>query len=117
MIGYYSPAALEEAATLFTPSPPKQSDNTAYITLQVPANAEVWFNGETTKQTGPTRHFDSPPLQPGKSYFYTLRVRWQKDGKAVEETRRVNVRANDRVSLELTRSADMAKSLPSEATR
>jgi uncharacterized protein (TIGR03000 family) len=117
MLGYYSPAALAEAATLFAPNPAKQSDNTAHITLQVPAGAEVWFDGKPTRQTGATRHFYSPPLQPGKDYFYALRVRWEQDGKSVEETRRINVRANERVSLEPTRSADIAKSSPSEATR
>ena len=117
MLGYYSPSALAEAATLFAQNPAKKSDDTAHITLQVPAGAEVWFDGKTTRQTGPTRHFYSPPLQPGKNYVYALRVRWEQDGKSVEETRRINVRANDRVSLELARSADMAKSSPSEATR
>jgi uncharacterized protein (TIGR03000 family) len=117
MIGYYSPAALAEAASLFSRNPRQKPDNTAHITLQVPSGAEVWFDGKSTRQTGPTRHFHSPPLQPGKSYVYALRVRWQKDGKAVEETRRVNVQANDRVSLELTQAPNVAQSSPPTATR
>jgi uncharacterized protein (TIGR03000 family) len=117
MIGYYSPAALAEAASLFSRNPQQKSDNTAHIILEVPSGAEVWFDGKTTRQTGPIRHFRSPPLQPGKNYVYELRVRWQKDGKPVEETRRVNIHANDRVSLELTHAPSVAKSSLPEVTR
>jgi uncharacterized protein (TIGR03000 family) len=117
MIGYYSPSALAEAASLFSPTPQRKPDNSAHITLQVPAGAEVWFDGKTTKQTGPIRHFNSPPLQPGKNYVYGIRVRWTKDGKSVEETRRVNVQANDRLSLDLARSPNVAQSSPAAATR
>jgi uncharacterized protein (TIGR03000 family) len=69
------------------------SDNRARIWLAVPADAQVWFDGETTKQTGELRHFVSPPLAPGRSYTYSVRVRWTKDGKPAEEERRVSVRA------------------------
>jgi uncharacterized protein (TIGR03000 family) len=117
MIGYYSPAALAEAASLFSQNPRQKPDNSAHIILQVPSGAEVWFDGKTTRQTGPVRHFRSPPLQPGKSYVYELRVRWQRDGKPVEETRRVNIQANDQISLELPRSPNVAKSSLPEATR
>ena len=72
---------------------PAPSDNRARIWLSVPADAQVWFDGEPTKQTGELRHFVSPPLAPGRSYTYDVRVRWTKDGKPVEEERRVRVRA------------------------
>jgi uncharacterized protein (TIGR03000 family) len=69
------------------------SDNRARIWLSVPADAQVWFDGEPTKQTGELRHFESPPLARGRSYTYDVRVRWTKDGKPVEEERRIGVRA------------------------
>ncbi|HZY89350.1 MAG TPA: TIGR03000 domain-containing protein [Gemmataceae bacterium] len=69
------------------------TDNRARIRLSVPADAQVWFDGEPTKQTGELRHFESPPLAPGRSYTYAVRVRWTKDGKPVEEERRIRVRA------------------------
>jgi uncharacterized protein (TIGR03000 family) len=117
MIGYYSPDALAEAASLFSGNGRRKADNIAHITLQVPAGAEVWFDGKTTRQTGTVRQFRSPPLQPGKSYVYELRVRWQQNGKPVEQTRRVNFQANDQISLDLTRSSNVAQSSNAEATR
>jgi len=69
------------------------SDNRARIWLAVPADAQVWFDGEPTKQTGELRHFVSPPLPPGRTYTYAVRVRWTKDGKPVEEERRIRVQA------------------------
>jgi uncharacterized protein (TIGR03000 family) len=117
MIGYYSPDALAEAASLFAGNSRRKSDNTAHIILQVPAGAEVWFDGKTTRQTGTVRHFNSPPLQPGKSYVYELRVRWQQNGKPVEQTRRVDFQANDQISLDLIRSSNVAQSSYTETTR
>jgi uncharacterized protein (TIGR03000 family) len=65
----------------------------------------VWFDGEPTKQTGELRQFVSPPLAPGRSYTYAVRVRWTKDGKPVEEERRVRVQAGASSRLDFTPSA------------
>jgi uncharacterized protein (TIGR03000 family) len=78
-------------------------DNKAHIWLRVPAGATVWVDGNKTQQTGEARHFLSPPLTPGKSYTYQLRVRWMKDGKPVEQNRDVAVHAGSHVSLDITR--------------
>jgi uncharacterized protein (TIGR03000 family) len=72
---------------------PAPSDNRARIWLAVPADAQVWFDGEPTKQTGELRQFVSPTLAPGRSYTYDVRVRWTKDGQPVEEERRIRVQA------------------------
>jgi uncharacterized protein (TIGR03000 family) len=84
------------------PAPP---DNRARIWLAVPADAEVWFDGEPTKQTGGLRQFVSPPLAPGRSYTYAVRVRWTKDGQPVEEERRISVRAGAWSRFDFTPSA------------
>jgi uncharacterized protein (TIGR03000 family) len=108
-IGYYSPAALAEAASLLPGNSQPAPDNAAHVILQVPAGAEVWFDGDKTRQTGTLRHYFSPPLTPGKDYVYEVRVRWTRDGKPVEETRRVHVHANAWVSLDLTRAPEGTK--------
>jgi uncharacterized protein (TIGR03000 family) len=69
------------------------------ITLYVPAGAEVWFDGTKTVQTGSVRHFVSPSLPEGRDYAYQLRVRWQDGGRPVDRTRRLEVRAGDRITL------------------
>jgi uncharacterized protein (TIGR03000 family) len=71
----------------------------AHISLTVPADAQVWFDGNPTRQTGTRRNYVSPPLTPGPTYTYTLRVRWIQDGAPVEENRRVHVHAGDWVRL------------------
>ena len=78
-----------------------QRDTRAHIWLRVPTDAEVWFDGIKTKQTGALRHYFSPPLTTGKSYSYQVQVRWQKDGKTIEQKRRIDVRAGESLQLNL----------------
>jgi|SRR5579884_575580 len=79
-------------------------DNKAHIWLRVPENAEIWVNGVKTKQTGESRHFFSPPLSPGKTYSYQMRLRWMKDGKPVEETQRILVQPGLTIRRDFTQS-------------
>jgi len=78
------------------------SDNRAHIALRVPADAKVWFDGQATTQTGTLRQYDSPPLPPGKKFVYEVRARWMKDGKPIEEKRRIKVQARDWLRFDLT---------------
>jgi len=79
------------------------ADATVEMILKVPANAEVWFNGvKTQPQTKSVRHFATPALEPGWNYSYDIRVHWTERSRPVEQTRRIFVRAGDRVTLNLT---------------
>jgi uncharacterized protein (TIGR03000 family) len=80
-------------------SQPAQDANTAQIDVRVPANAQVWFDGATTRQTGSFREFISPPLQPNQEYTYTIRARWMQNGQPVDQTRSIQVAANERRSV------------------
>jgi uncharacterized protein (TIGR03000 family) len=91
--GYYAPPTTTTVTV--EPSEEQQSDNAAHLQLIVPDNALVWFDGDKTTQTGPMREFVSPPLTPGKSFTYDVRVKYMKpDGQVVDETRPIHVRAN-----------------------
>jgi uncharacterized protein (TIGR03000 family) len=79
-------------------------DNKAHLWLRVPKNAEIWVNGVKTKQTGELRHFFSPPLTSGKKYGYQMRLRWMKDGKAVEETQRILVQPGQTIRRDFTQA-------------
>jgi uncharacterized protein (TIGR03000 family) len=72
------------------------------IRLWLPADAEVWFEGVKTVQTGAVRSFVSPVLAPGQDYVYTLRVRWTEGARPVERTRLLTVRAGDTIALEFS---------------
>ena len=67
------------------------------VDVKVPANAEVWFDGGKTAQTGPDRVFHSPALKPGVGYLYLVRARWSEDGREIEQVQTVTVHAGERV--------------------
>jgi uncharacterized protein (TIGR03000 family) len=54
---------------------PAQPDTRAHITLTVPSDAVVSFDGATTGATGKVREFSSPPLESGRRYAYEVRAR------------------------------------------
>jgi uncharacterized protein (TIGR03000 family) len=85
-------------------------DLRAHLTMLVPADAELWFNGtKVTGEEGSVRKFASPPLEPGQRYSYEVRARWQKDGQTITTTREVNVRAGTRINVDFTKPEDMKK--------
>jgi uncharacterized protein (TIGR03000 family) len=67
----------------------------ATIVVRLPADAKLTIDGSPTTSTDAVRTFISPPLQPGKEYQYTLKAEVMRDGKAVERTRDVTVRAGE----------------------
>src|SRR5262249_49776944 len=69
------------------------------ISMSVPANAEIWFDGSKTVQTGTFRRFVSPPLVPGDDYAYDITAKWKENGREVTQSRRVRVHAGERVSI------------------
>ena len=83
--------------------------NEAHITLVVPPDAEVWFDGDKAQQTGPTREFVSPPLTPGQTYTYHVRVRWTENGKPVEQDRDIRVQAKEKVPTAVLNAAEAMK--------
>jgi uncharacterized protein (TIGR03000 family) len=71
--------------------PPNYSSLPATIELVVPADAQVWFNGQATAQTGSVRRFVTPPLNANGDYSYEVKVRWTRNREPVEETRNIPV--------------------------
>jgi uncharacterized protein (TIGR03000 family) len=80
--------------------------NAVLINIRVPVNAEVSFDGSKTSQTGGLRSFVTPTLEPGRDYSYEIRARWTEGGRTVVQTRKVNIRAGDRETLNFTARAD-----------
>src|SRR5207245_605436 len=81
------------------PTVPTPREPVAYLEVQVPDGAQIWLEGAKTKQTGTTRLFVSPALNPGEEYTYEVRARWTRDGREVEQTQQVAVHAGDRLHL------------------
>jgi uncharacterized protein (TIGR03000 family) len=75
------------------------NENAALIAVRVPADAELWFDGTKTSQASEVRQFQTPALEPGQEYNYTVRARWKDQGREVDQTRKVTVRAGDRLGI------------------
>jgi uncharacterized protein (TIGR03000 family) len=81
------------------------TSRTALIEVRVPAEAEVWFNGEKSNQAGAERSFRSKPLEADKIYTFEVKARWKEDGKPVEKTRKVRLMASEQVRITLLDAA------------
>lgn len=85
------------------------------INLQVPPEAEVWFDDHKTERTGTFRQYISPPLDPGRPYSYHVRVQWTDDGEQVSRERTLRVQAGDELSLDfLMPTAETGADFPSD---
>lgn len=73
------------------------------LKIHVPqANAQLWINDKPTQATGITRMFDSPPVETGKKFQYTLKAIWQPNNyTTITRTRRVLVQAGQTVEVDL----------------
>jgi uncharacterized protein (TIGR03000 family) len=93
-----NPAAAPVAPTRYTvvitllPQPnPGAATNVATMMAHVPEKAQVYFGDYLTKSTGMERTYVSPPLVPGKTYTYTVRVDWVEEGKKVTQAHEFDV--------------------------
>lgn len=74
-----------------------------YLRVQVPqADAKLTIEDKPTWQTGASRMFVSPPLESGRSYFYTLSVVWQPNNyTTITRTRVFTVKPGQEAELDL----------------
>lgn len=92
------------------PEAPKQPDapkagGQARLIIDAPTDATLFIDNLPFKaEKG--RQFATPALAEGQTYYYTVRVEMNRDGKPVNETRRVLVRANETVRETFGATAD-----------
>jgi uncharacterized protein (TIGR03000 family) len=65
----------------------------AKLVVELPANAKLFIDDMPVKATAGVRTFDTPALEPGRPYYYIVRIERMRDGQPVSETRRIIVRA------------------------
>jgi uncharacterized protein (TIGR03000 family) len=75
-----------------------------YLRVLVPSpRTQITFDGVDTRQTGRERWFVTPPLEPCRSYAYTLNVTWPSNSYTyVTRTRRVPVRSGQTITVDLS---------------
>jgi len=81
-------------------------DQPANIAVYLPDDAILTFDGLDVAGTGPVRSFASPPLTPGCDYTYEVTARWSKEGREMTRSRRVHVRAGDKVEVDFMTTGD-----------
>jgi uncharacterized protein (TIGR03000 family) len=79
----------------------------AHVTVRLPENARLYVNEVPAPQTA-RRGFDTPRLDPGKTYYYTLRAETSRDGNTRSESRRVELRAGQQVEVDFTELSAVA---------
>jgi uncharacterized protein (TIGR03000 family) len=82
-----------------TETPVSTTGDIARLTLRVPANARVYVNDQLIDTTR-RNTFETPRLQPGQDYFYTVRLEMVRDGRIVTESRLVEVSAGKTVTVD-----------------
>jgi uncharacterized protein (TIGR03000 family) len=79
--------------------PPPRRASTAFIRVQVPADAEIRFGGQPTTQTGPERLFETPALDPAAGNLYEIQAVWNRQGQKVTRTRTIRISPGDKVNV------------------
>ena len=98
---YTPPAYGDVHATYAQPQGVPTEAQPVMLTVLVPkADAEVMLGETATVSKGMERVFQSPPLDPGTTYHYTVKARWMEDGKVVEQKRDVPVKAGGTVKVD-----------------
>ena len=73
-------------------------------------NASLTIEGKATQQTGGTRLFQSPPLDPAKNYTYTLVAKWMPNNyTTITRTRVIPVKAGATAEVDLRKEDDKQK--------
>jgi uncharacterized protein (TIGR03000 family) len=76
----------------------------AQVTVLVPADADVFFDGTPMTETGPERVFVTPALTPGQEFYYEIEAQWSANGQAVDRTRKLAVTAGGKFTVDFTTS-------------
>jgi len=72
----------------------------ARITVKLPADAKLYVDGVACPLTSETRSFETPKLESGRAYTYTLKAELVRNGQTRSESRQVELRAGKPVTVE-----------------
>ncbi len=65
------------------------------LMVDVPADAKIYVNGQSTSSTGENRQYVSRNLSTGYSYTYEVKAELVRDGKTLEVVKTVDLRAGE----------------------
>jgi uncharacterized protein (TIGR03000 family) len=77
-----------------------QGKEAARVTVKLPADARLYVDDVPCPLTSETRSFDTPDLDAGRAYYYTLKAEVVREGATQTATRRVVLEAGKQVTVE-----------------
>ncbi len=80
------------------------------VTIELPADAKLLFNGAVATGSGATRTFTTPALEQGQDYGYELTAEVVRDGRLQTVTERIIVRAGETAKVTLAPGGIVAAS-------
>src|SRR5262245_2410610 len=72
----------------------------ATVVVHLPADARLYVDNVLCPLNSNKRTFQTPPLEKGRKYYYTIKARAVREGKPVQESRKVYVAAGKKVRVD-----------------
>lgn len=73
----------------------------ATLLVYLPANSTLTIDDQPTTSTSAVRRFVTPPLEPGKTFHYTLTAQATRGGQTVTVRQKVQVRAGEETTVSM----------------
>ena len=106
---WYSESAVITMPSIGTAKLEDDEKQSANITVELPAGAKLYVDGNLVTGEETTRHFHTPTLARGKQYVYTMKAEVTVAGKPVVEEKQVLIKAGDRVTEKFEKLSAAAK--------
>jgi uncharacterized protein (TIGR03000 family) len=74
---------------------------TATVVVELPADARLLIDGNVTNSESARRVFETPALESGREFQYTLEAQVVRDGKTEVITQRITVRAGEETAVRM----------------
>jgi uncharacterized protein (TIGR03000 family) len=72
----------------------------AKVTVYISDDAKLYVDGVLCPLDSATRSFETPKLEPGRQYFYTVKAEAVRDGRPQSESRRIFVEAGKQTTVD-----------------
>jgi uncharacterized protein (TIGR03000 family) len=89
----------KQAEVDFTDLAPVAAD-VAKVTVLVPSDAKLFVDGTECPLTSSRRTFETPKLEAGRQYYYTVKAEVVRDGRPLSDTQRVVVEAGRQTTVD-----------------
>ncbi|MBI3409447.1 MAG: TIGR03000 domain-containing protein [Planctomycetes bacterium] len=97
----------------FKAPPPGQKEistsNVARISVSLPAEARLWVDDVSCPLTSSLRTFNTPALEPGRQYYYTLRVEINQGEQPITQERRIYLSAGQQINIDFNNLATASR--------